>query len=207
MVFASVQKDGYRWVMLTLFVLMSLFIWSAWFAQAPLLETYWAKVFHIGAATGNLLLSLPGLVAIFLGVATGRWVDTIGTKKLLGIGAICALIGFGLRPLFMTSFATQAVLTTIAGYGIACLTACLGPLMIQWFGHENAHTYIGIGAWLIFHRRRPGHHRHCRPVGSAGHLWCLLALQHPHPGHYRPVVDPGPSTGDRPSSGKAFVCQ
>ena len=70
----SVQTDGYRWVMLTLFVLMSLFIWSAWFAQAPLLETYWGKVFHIGAATGNLLLSLPGLVAIILGVSTGRWV-------------------------------------------------------------------------------------------------------------------------------------
>ncbi len=122
----SVQ-DGYRWVMLTLFVLMSLFIWSAWFAQAPLLETYWGKVFHIGAATGNLLLSLPGLVAIILGVSTGRWADTLGTKKLLGIGAICALIGFGLRPLFMTSFAAQAVLTTIAGYAICCLTACLGP--------------------------------------------------------------------------------
>jgi MFS family permease len=135
--------------MLTLFVLMSLFIWSAWFAQAPLLGTYWAKL-GIGAAKGNLLLSLPGLVAICLGVATGRWVDTIGTKKLLGIGAICALIGFGLRPLFMTSFATQAVLTTIGGYGIASLTACLGPLMIQWFGHENAHTYIGIGGGSFF---------------------------------------------------------
>jgi nitrate/nitrite transporter NarK len=144
------QMDGYRWVMLTLFVLMALFIWSAWFAQAPLLETYWGKVFHIGAATGNLLLSLPGLVAIILGVATGRWVDTVGAKKLLGIGAICALIGFGLRPLFMTSFATQAVLTTIAGYSITCLTACLGPLMIEWFGHQSAHAFIGIGAASFF---------------------------------------------------------
>ncbi len=146
----SMQTDGYRWIMLTLFVLMSLFIWSAWFAQAPLLGTYWGKVFHIGAAIGNLLLSLPGLVAIILGVSTGRWVDTIGTKKLLGIGSICALIGFGLRPLFMTSFVTQAVLTIIAGYAICCLTACLGPLMIQWFGHQNAHTYIGIGASSFF---------------------------------------------------------
>jgi MFS family permease len=128
---------------------MSLFIWSAWFAQAPLLVGYWPK-FGIGEATGNLLLSLPGLVAIFLGVSTGRWVDTAGTKKLLGIGSICALIGFGLRPLFMTSFVTQAVLTVIAGYGICCLTACLGPLMIQWFGHKNAHTFISIGASAFF---------------------------------------------------------
>jgi MFS family permease len=135
--------------MLTLFLLMSLFIWSAWFAQAPLLVGYWPK-FGIGEATGNLLLSLPGLVAIFLGVSTGRWVDTAGTKKLLGIGSICALIGFGLRPLFMTSFVTQAVLTVIAGYGICCLTACLGPLMIQWFGHKNAHTFISIGASAFF---------------------------------------------------------
>ncbi len=145
----SIQTDSYRWIMLTLFVLMSLFIWSAWFAQAPLLVGYWPK-FGIGEATGNLLLSLPGLVAIFLGVSTGRWVDTAGTKKLLGIGSICALIGFGLRPLFMTSFVTQAVLTVIAGYGICCLTACLGPLMIQWFGHKNAHTFISIGASAFF---------------------------------------------------------
>jgi len=145
----SAPLDGYRWVMLILFVLMSLFIWSAWFAQAPLLVGYWPK-FGIGEATGNLLLSLPGLVAIFLGVSTGRWVDTVGTKKLLGTGAICALIGFGLRPLFMTSFATQAVLTTIAGFSICCLTACLGPLMIQWFGHRNAHTFISIGASAFF---------------------------------------------------------
>jgi MFS family permease len=145
----SAQMDGYRWVMLILFLLMSLFIWSAWFAQAPLLVGYWPK-FGIGEATGNLLLSLPGLVAIFLGVSTGRWVDTAGTKKLLGIGSICALIGFGLRPLFMTSFVTQAVLTVIAGYGICCLTACLGPLMIQWFGHKNAHTFISIGASAFF---------------------------------------------------------
>lgn len=145
----SIQTDSYRWIMLTLFLLMSLFIWSAWFAQAPLLVGYWPK-FGIGEATGNLLLSLPGLVAIFLGVSTGRWVDTAGTKKLLGIGSICALIGFGLRPLFMTSFVTQAVLTVIAGYGICCLTACLGPLMIQWFGHKNAHTFISIGASAFF---------------------------------------------------------
>jgi CP family cyanate transporter-like MFS transporter len=136
--------------MLALFVLMSLLVWSAWFAQAPLLETYWRARFHIGTATGNLLLSLPGLVAICLGVAAGRWVDTLGIRKLLGIGAICALIGFGLRPLFLGSFATQAVLATIGGFCITCLTACLGPLMIQWFGHENAHTYIGIGAASFF---------------------------------------------------------
>jgi len=146
----SVQPDGYRWVMLVLFVLLSLFAWSAWFAQAPLLDVYWGKVFHIGAATSNLLLSLPGLVAIFLGVSTGRWIDTLGTKKILGIGAICGTIGFGLRPLFMTSFATQAVLTIIAGYSICSLTASLAPLMIEWFGHESAHSFIGIGAGSFF---------------------------------------------------------
>ncbi|MDA8334765.1 MAG: MFS transporter [Peptococcaceae bacterium] len=146
----SFQPDGYRWVMLILFVLLSLFLWSAWFAQAPLLDAYWGKVFHIGAATGNLLLSLPGLVAIFLGVSTGRWLDTVGTKKMLGIGAICGLVGFGLRPLFMTSFPTQAVLTVIAGYSICALTASLGPLMIEWFGHEKAHSFIGIGAGSFF---------------------------------------------------------
>lgn len=142
--------DSYRWVMLVLFLLLSLVLWIAWFAQAPLLEEYWGKVFHLSAATTNLLLSLPGLLAVFLGVSTGRWTDVLGTKNMLGIGAICGLIGFGLRPFLITSFWSNAVLTVIGGYSICCLTACLAPLMIQWFGHESAHTFIGIGAGSFF---------------------------------------------------------
>jgi len=146
----SLQPDSYRWVMLVLYSLMALGIWTSWFAQAPLLEGYWGAVFHIGAATSNLLLSLPGLVAIFLGISTGRWVDTVGVRKMLSLGALLAVVGFGLRPLFVTSFVTQAVLTTVAGYGLAILTACLPPTMLQWFGHEKGHTFIGIGAASYF---------------------------------------------------------
>ncbi|MDA8334113.1 MAG: MFS transporter [Peptococcaceae bacterium] len=146
----SRQPDGYRWVILVLYCLVALGIWTSWFAQAPLLEGYWGAVFKIGAATSNLLLSLPGLVAIFLGISTGRWVDTAGVRKMLGLGAALAVIGFGLRPLFITSFITQALLTTIAGYGLCILTACLPPTMLQWFGHEKGHTFIGIGAASYF---------------------------------------------------------
>ena len=146
----TTQSDGYRWVMLVLYCLMSLGIWTSWFAQAPLLEGYWGEVFKIGAATSNLLLSLPGLVAIFLGISTGRWVDTVGVRKMLSFGALLAVLGFGLRPLFISSFVTQAVLTTIAGYGLAILTACLPPTMLSWFGHEQGHTFIGIGAASYF---------------------------------------------------------
>jgi nitrate/nitrite transporter NarK len=144
------QEDGFRWVMLSLFVLLSLCVWGGWFAQAPLLKEYWGKVHHISEGTANLLLSVPGVDGILLGVFLGRWVDTLGTKNLLGIGAICGVIGFGLRPFFMDSFTIQVVLTAIAGLSIVALTATLGPLMIQWFGHEASHTYIGIGASSFF---------------------------------------------------------
>lgn len=146
----AVQADSYRWIMLLLYVLMGLALWICWFAQAPLLHEYWGKVYHIDQAKGNLLLSLPGLVAIFFGVITGRWVDTFGVRKMQGLSGILGVIGFGLRPFFVTSFAAQAVLTVIAGYGICILAATLAPTMIQWFGHEKAHTYIGIGAGGYF---------------------------------------------------------
>jgi nitrate/nitrite transporter NarK len=47
-------------------------------------------------------------------------------------------------------FVAQAILTVIAGYGACILTACLPSTMIQWFGHEKGHTYIGIGAGSYF---------------------------------------------------------
>lgn len=144
------HSDGYRWVMLVAYVLMSLGIWSCWFAQAPLLHVYWGPVFHINEAMGALLLSLPGLVAIILAVTTGRWVDTVGPKKMMRLSGVLACIGFGLRPFFATSFLANAILTVIAGYAVCILTATLPVVMIRWFGHEKGHTYIGIGAGSYF---------------------------------------------------------
>lgn len=147
----AAQPDGYRWVMLLVYVLMALGLWMCWFAQAPLLNVYWEQPpFSISLAKGGLLLSLPGLVAIVLAVTTGRWVDIVGVRKMMILSGVLGSIGFGLRPFFATSFLAQAILTVIAGYGVCILTACLPSTMIQWFGHEKGHTYIGIGAGSYF---------------------------------------------------------
>ncbi len=146
----SAQSDGYKWVMLLVYVLMALGIWSCWFAQAPLLHVYWEPKFHVDLAKGGLLLSLPGLVAIVLAVTTGRWVDTVGVRKMMILSGVLASIGFGLRPFFADSFLANAVLTVIAGYGVCILTASLPVTMIHWFGHEKGHTFIGIGAGSYF---------------------------------------------------------
>ncbi|MDR3568508.1 MAG: MFS transporter [Syntrophobacteraceae bacterium] len=146
----AAQSDSYKWVMLLAYVLMSLGIWTSWFAQAPLLHVYWEPVMHVSLATGGLLLSLPGLVAIAMAVTTGRWVDTVGVRKMMILSGILASIGFGLRPFFIDSFVANAALTVVAGYGVCILTACLPSTMIQWFGHEKGHTFIGIGAGSYF---------------------------------------------------------
>lgn len=145
------EPGDYRWVMLAIYVLMALGLWMCWFAQAPLLNEYWGQPpLSISVRWAGLLLSLPGLVAVILAVATGRWVDTIGVRKMMILSAVLGSIGFGLRPLFVASFVGQAILTVIAGYGLCILTACLPSTMIQWFGHEKGHTYIGIGAGSYF---------------------------------------------------------
>ncbi len=145
------EPSGYRWVMLTVYVLMALGLWTCWFAQAPLLDEYWGQPpLSISVRWVGLLLSLPELVAVVLAVVTGRWVDTIGVRKMMILSGVLGSIGFGLRPLFAASFVGQAVLTVIAGYGLCILTACLPSTMIQWFGHKKGHTYIGIGAGSYF---------------------------------------------------------
>jgi MFS family permease len=145
------ESSSYRWVMLTVYVLMALGLWMCWFAQAPLLNEYWGQPpLSISVRWAGLLLSLPGLVAVVLAVATGRWVDTIGVRKMMILSGVLGSIGFGLRPLVAASFVDQAILTIVAGYGLCILTACLPSTMIQWFGHEKGHTYIGIGAGSYF---------------------------------------------------------
>jgi nitrate/nitrite transporter NarK len=146
----AAQSDGYKWVMLLAYVLMSLGIWSCWFAQAPLKHVYWEGVFHLGEFQANLLLSLPGLVAIFVSLIKGRWIDTYGVRKMMILSGILTCIAFVPRPLIAASFTGQAILTVIGGAGLCILTATLPVLMIQWFGPEKAHTFIGIGAGSFF---------------------------------------------------------
>ncbi len=145
------EPGSYRWVMLTVYVLMALGTWTCWFAQAPLLSEYWGQPpLSVSVRWVGLLLSLPGLVGVILAVVTGRWVDTIGVRRMMILSGVLGSIGFGLRPLFAASFVAQAILTVIAGYGVCILTACLPSTMIQWFGHEKGHTYIGIGSGSYF---------------------------------------------------------
>ncbi len=146
----TAQSDGYKWVMLLLYALMSLGIWSSWFAQAPLRHVYWGKVFHIGDAKSELLLSLPGLVAIFVSLIKGRWIDTYGVRKMMIVSGLLASIAFVPRPFIADNFLGQACLTVIGGAGLCILTASLAVMMIQWFGPEKAHIFIGIGAGSFF---------------------------------------------------------
>ncbi len=144
------QSDSYKWVMLLAYVLMSLGIWTSWFAQAPLKHVYWEKVFHLPEWKAELLLSLPGLVAIFVSLIKGRWIDMYGVRKMMILSGVLACIAFVPRPFIAGSFVGQALLTVIAGAGVCILTASLPVMMIQWFGGEKAHTFIGIGAGSFF---------------------------------------------------------
>ncbi|MDR3556805.1 MAG: MFS transporter [Syntrophobacteraceae bacterium] len=146
----AAQSDGYKWVMLLAYVLMSLGIWSCWFAQAPLKHVYWEKVFHLSDTKANLLLSLPGLVAIFVSLIKGRWIDTYGVRKMMILSGILTCIAFVPRPFMAANFTGQAILTLIGGAGVCILTATLPVMMYQWFGAEKAHTFIGIGAGSFF---------------------------------------------------------
>ncbi len=144
------QSDGYKWVMLLLYALMSLGIWSCWFAQAPLKHVYWEHVFHMGEFQANLLLSLPGLVAIFVSLIKGRWIDTYGVRKMMTLSGILVCIAFVPRPFVADNFLAQAILTVIGGAGLCILTASLAVMMNQWFGPAKAHVFIGIGAGSFF---------------------------------------------------------
>jgi nitrate/nitrite transporter NarK len=117
--------------------------WASWFAQAPLLKSYWVARNHVSFTDAQYLISAVNIVAIFTVFASGYLYDRIGPRRGTALMLIMITIGFGLRPLTVHSFPLTLLLTVIAGCGQP-LNAAGAPVVSQWFGHHRMAVPLAI---------------------------------------------------------------
>lgn len=140
-----------RFVVLGILWLSNCIFWASWFAQAPLLKSYWGATNHVSYTEAQYLISAVNIVAIFTVFASGYLYDRLGPRNGVAIMLTMIVIGFGLRPLTVHSFPLTLLLTIVAGCGQP-LNTSPAPVISQWFGHHRiavplafAMTSVSVG--------------------------------------------------------------
>jgi nitrate/nitrite transporter NarK len=132
-----------RFAVLSILWLSNCIFWASWFAQAPLLKSYWGVANHVSYSDAQYLISAVNIVAIFTVFASGYLYDRIGPRKGTTLMLIMIVIGFGLRPLAVHSFSLTLLLTIVAGCGQP-LNSAAAPVVSQWFGHHRMAVPLAI---------------------------------------------------------------
>ena len=145
----GIKTYKYRWVVLTVFVLITMVIEIQWLTFAPIARE--AQVFY---GTSPLMIDL--LSIIFMGVfvivciPASYIIDTYGIRIGIGFGALLTGI-FGLLKGFYADSYTMVLVSQI-GLAIAqpFIINAATKVAAQWFPLEERATAVGIGTLAQF---------------------------------------------------------
>lgn len=145
----EVKAYGYRWVVLAVYMFISLVMQIFWICYAPITGLA-AEFYGVGDMEIGLLAMIFMYVYIPLAIPASWAIDTWGFKKAVGLGAILMAVFGVMRALNATNY-TWALIATI---GIAVAQ----PLFLnsgtkvaaKWFPLQERATVIGIGAIAPF---------------------------------------------------------
>ena len=140
-----------RFAVLGILWLSNAVFWASWFAQAPLLKSYWGAVNHVSFSNAQYLLGAVNIVAMCTVFASGYFYDRVGPRLGTATMLVMIVVGFGLRPLTVHSFPLTLLLTIVAGCGQP-LNSAPAPVVSRWFGHHRmafplamAMTSVSVG--------------------------------------------------------------
>ncbi len=184
----TIKVYGYRWVVLLVYMFISLMMQVFWICYAPITKVA-AETLGVSDLQIGLLAMLFMYIYIPLALPASWLIDTWGFKKSVSLGAIMMAVFGLLRGLFTQDY-TLTVIMTIGLAAAQPLFLNSGTkLAANWFRLEERATIIGIGgiATLLGHRYRPDRnahhagglgpaHRHARLRRDLGRL--RAALRH-----------------------------
>lgn len=140
---AKYPLERRRFAVLGILWISNCVFWASWFAQAPVLKSYWGAVNHVSYSDASYLISAVNIVAIFTVFASGYLYDRIGPRNGTALMLVMIVIGFGLRPLTVHSFPLTLLLTIVAGCGQP-LNSAAAPVVSQWFGHHKMAVPLAV---------------------------------------------------------------
>ena len=120
--------DSYRmpWKILAVAVLLNFCTWAVLFSIPPM-ETIISRDLLISHFYTSLLFSSPIIMIALVAIPAGIIADRVGLKKIMGIGAIIALIGTIIR-ITTTDYLDLLVFSLIFGFGMGLTFANLPKL-------------------------------------------------------------------------------
>ena len=124
----KMNKDSYKmpWRLLAVAVLLNFCTWAILFSIPPMEALISRDLLFSHFQTG-LLFSAPIVMIALSAIPAGVLADRVGIKKVIGIGAIIALIGASLRGI-TTGYPDLLIFSLIFGLGMGLTFAILPKL-------------------------------------------------------------------------------
>jgi len=140
----EIKVYGYRWVVLLLYMFISLIMQVFWICYAPITKVA-AETLGVSDIQIGLLAMLFMYIYIPLALPASWLIDTWGFKKAVSLGAILMAVFGMLRGIF----ALDWTMTLVATIGLAVAQPLFlnsgTKLAANWFRLEQRATIIGIG--------------------------------------------------------------
>jgi len=143
------KASGYRWLVLAVFMLITLVNQACWITFAPITgeaaQYYGTSDLMIG------LLSLVFLVVYVLIVIPAAWlIDTLGFRRAVSIGAALTAAFAVLRWFFASSFAIVLISQVGIALGQPLVLGAITQLSARWFPVRERGTATGLGTLAIY---------------------------------------------------------
>ena len=140
----TIKVYGYRWVVLLVYMFISLMMQAFWICYAPITKVA-AETLGVSDMDIGLLAMLFMYIYIPLALPASWLIDTWGFKKSVSLGAVLMAVFGMLRGIFTQDY----TLTLIMTIGLAVVQPLFlnsgTKLAANWFRLEERATIIGIG--------------------------------------------------------------
>lgn len=137
-----------RWRVLGAFVGVALVTQLLWLNFAPLIVEV-ERDYHVDETTASGLLLVFPLLYCVLSVHSGRLIDRLGYKQVVGMGAIVGALGSLIRldsEHFVSLFIGQVVIACAQPYVVNGIS----KLVADWFAGDEAAMATGLGTVGMF---------------------------------------------------------
>lgn len=140
---------GYRWLVLTAFVMISLMTQVLWITFAPITSV--AVQFYNTSDLMIGLLSMVFMIVYILMFLPSAWViDTWGFKAAVGIGAVLSAV-FGLsRGIFASNFTIVFLSQVGIAAGQPFVLGSITKVAARWFPAKERATATGLGTLALY---------------------------------------------------------
>ncbi|MEB3756191.1 MAG: MFS transporter [Desulfurococcales archaeon] len=137
------ENPGYRWIVLSIYILSGIASQLIWITYAPILSTS-AKFYHVSENEVSLFAAVFPLIYLIISIPVGYFIDKYGFRRALITGMLFLGVFSVLRSI-TASFIIALAFQVIAGIGQPFVMNSVSKLVRSWFPEEETALATGLG--------------------------------------------------------------